>query len=154
MPSSRCSLLIAKWKFHDRNIVFSKKKKSYRFSKTYYNRKINEPKLSISNKKCVQTFLTASYGKRPLRKTRWKWEDAITIDVRGIDMKIWSRSNWLRGGQNNLSLWTRCWNFAFQNKILLVHWIATNCSRRPCTIEVRDLRTEKPAWLYQIWLRN
>jgi hypothetical protein len=54
-----------------------------------------------------RTLVRKPEGKRPLGRSRRKWDDNIKMDFRGIGWVVWTGLIWLRIGTNGELLWTR-----------------------------------------------
>jgi hypothetical protein len=52
-------------------------------------------------------------GKRPLGRTRHRWEDNIKIYLQKVDVRIWTGSMWLWLGTGGGQLYMRQSNFGF-----------------------------------------
>jgi hypothetical protein len=56
------------------------------------------------DRKMCKALVEMLEGKRPLGRSRHRWEDGVRMDLRVIGWGVWSRFNWLRVGTGGLVL--------------------------------------------------
>jgi hypothetical protein len=49
-------------------------------------------------RKVYKVLVGKPEGKRPLGRSRCRWEDGIKMDLREIGLGVWIRFDWLRTG--------------------------------------------------------